>query len=160
MYDSFRIIYSPFAHASSSFFPIYIFPIIFSNYRINGERHARGNVTLLLNNGKVILFYRLYIYINIKVRSIIRDITSLWIHWKDRDYRLWWRTSPRNGLVPVNYKPGRMQWPILCMRIATPSVILINQPRFPACREHSRSEPFTDLYFPAADARDFHLDKR
>lgn len=29
---------------------------------------------LLLNNGKVILFYRLYIYI--KVWSIIRDITS------------------------------------------------------------------------------------
>lgn len=32
---------------------------------------------LLLNNGKVILFYRLYIYI--KVWSIIRDITSGYI---------------------------------------------------------------------------------
>lgn len=42
----------------------------------NDERHTRENVTLLLNNGKAILFYRLYIYIYIKVWSIIRDITS------------------------------------------------------------------------------------
>lgn len=46
-----------------------------------------------------------------------------------------------------NYKPGRMRRPIVCMQIASRSVILIKQSRFPGCRECSLSETFTDLYF-------------
>lgn len=41
---------------------------------------------LLLNNGKVILFYRLYIYIYKSMVDYSRY--NEWIHWKDRDYRL------------------------------------------------------------------------
>lgn len=40
-----------------------------------------------------------------------------------------------------------MRRPIVCMQIASRSVILIKQPRFPGCRECSLSETFTDLYF-------------
>lgn len=39
---------------------------------------------LLLNNGKVILFYRLYIYKSMVDYSRYNES----IHWKDRDYRL------------------------------------------------------------------------
>ena len=40
-----------------------------------------------------------------------------------------------------------MRRPIVCMQIASRSVILIKQPRFPGCRECFLSETFTDLYF-------------